>query len=57
MATLAEIAGLLNDPTLTDKCKSACLIAAASIITEDNANIANGQSITVTAWSYTDGNA
>jgi len=34
MATLTEIATLLNDPGLNDKCKSACLIAAQAIQVE-----------------------
>lgn len=43
MATLAEIAGLLNDPALTAKCKSACLVAANAIVGESDqtANHAN----------------
>lgn len=43
MATLAELSGFLNDPSLTSKCNAACLVAAAAIINEDagTANHAN----------------
>lgn len=43
MATLAELSTLLNDGPLTDKCKSACLVAANTILLESagTANHAN----------------
>lgn len=43
MATLAELATLLNDPALTSKTKAACLVAAQAIQAEDvnTANHAN----------------
>lgn len=43
MATLTELSGLLNDPTLTDKCRGAVLVAANVIKNEDSgtANHAN----------------
>lgn len=43
MATLAELSGLLNDPTLAAKVKSACLVAAQAIQVESGttANHAN----------------
>ncbi len=43
MATLAELASELNDPILTDRCKAACLVAAAVVMAESSgtANHAN----------------
>lgn len=43
MATLTELSGLLNDGPLTDKCKSAALVAAQVVIVESagTANHAN----------------
>lgn len=37
MATLSELATLLNDGPLIDKCKAACLVAATAIIAESGA--------------------
>jgi hypothetical protein len=43
MATLVELSGLVNDPTLTAKCSAACMIAAEAIRLENTgtANHAN----------------
>ena len=43
MATLTELYGLINDPTLTQKTEAACLVAAGVIMAESSgtANHAN----------------
>jgi hypothetical protein len=48
MATLSEMSALLNDPTLTDRAKGACIAAAVAINYEDVSTLNHAARI---AWA------